>query len=76
MNEGELKGDNLTLLWRKQLCVLLLEHLEDSTKNTIYKMWNSAYPQNPIYNKKESFYRKTIKPRKIAILREKALKSQ
>jgi len=25
-------------------------------------MWNAAYPDHLIYNKKESFYRKTIKP--------------
>jgi len=60
---SDVKGDSMTLLWRKLLCILLLEHAQDPVANTIYRMWNAAYPDHIIYNKKESFYRKTIKPK-------------
>ncbi|EAR91699.1 hypothetical protein TTHERM_00395720 (macronuclear) [Tetrahymena thermophila SB210] len=65
MDESDNKENCLTLLWRKQLCILLLEHLMNPQLNNIYLMWNSAYPENPIYNKKESFYRKNLKQKKI-----------
>ncbi|KAL4484305.1 hypothetical protein ABPG72_006416 [Tetrahymena utriculariae] len=64
MDESENKENCLTLLWRKQLCILLLEHSMNPQLNNIYLMWNSAYPESPIYNKKESFYRKNLKQKK------------
>ncbi|KAL4455869.1 hypothetical protein ABPG74_003279 [Tetrahymena malaccensis] len=65
MDESENKENCLTLLWRKQLCILLLEHSMNPQLNNIYLMWNAAYPENPIYNKKESFYRKNLKQKKV-----------